>query len=259
MSVDTEHRVALEQTGEMVWTLRFTSGRRANAMTFDLVRELAETVEDVRSREDVRVLVLRGGERVFSGGADLAPFLEMDETQYRAYIEAEFGLFDAIETLPMLTVAALEGPCLGNAAEMALACDYRIASSAARFGLAETRVGFQGPSDRITKFVGIGVAKNLLYQGLILTAAEAQGHGLVTDVAEPEALDQRVMDFTAELAALPAVAIRATKRNLGRAYATPREVIEAEIAASLECYRTSDFREGVAAFFEKRPAKFLGR
>jgi enoyl-CoA hydratase/carnithine racemase len=254
-----QHAIKLTQWAEGVSVLEFTSGRRANAMHIALVTDLLETVRKLNDDTSLRVLVIRGGAGVFSGGADLGPFLEMDEQQYRHYIETEFALFDAIEGLPFLTIAAMEGPCLGNAAEMALACDYRIAASTARFGLAETRVGFQGPADRITKYVGIGVAKKLLYAGLIITAAESEAMGIVSEVVAPDALDARLREFAAECAALPAVAIRATKRNLARAYATTREMIEGEIAASLECYRTTDFREGVTAFFEKRPARFQGR
>jgi enoyl-CoA hydratase/carnithine racemase len=254
-----QHAIQLTRGAEGVAVLEFTSGRRANAMHIALVSDLLDTVRTLHGDASLRALVIRGGAGVFSGGADLGPFLEMDEQSYRTYIETEFALFDAIEELPFVTIAALEGPCLGNAAEMALACDYRVAASTSRFGLAETRVGFQGPADRITKYVGIGVAKKLLYAGLIITAAEAESMGIVSEVVAPEELDARVRAFAEECAALPAVAIRATKRNLARAYATTREMVEGEIAASVECYRTSDFREGVTAFFEKRPARFLGR
>lgn len=254
-----QHAITVSTLSEGVSVLEFSSGRRANAMHIALVSELLDTVRRLHDDATLRVLVIRGAGTVFSGGADLGPFLEMDEQQYRTYIETEFALFDAIEGLPFITIAALEGPCLGNAAEMALACDYRLASSTSRFGLAETRIGFQGPADRITKYVGIGLAKKLLYAGEIIIAGEAEALGLVTEVVEPERLDERVAAFAAECAALPAVAIRATKRNLARAYRTTPEMVEGEIAASLECYRTSDFREGVTAFFEKRSPQFRGR
>lgn len=253
------HSVDLTQWSEGVTVLEFTSGRRANAMHLALVTELLEITQRLAADESLRVLVIRGVGGVFSGGADLGPFLTMEEAEYRTYIQTEFRLFDAIERLPCITIAAIQGPCLGNAAQMALACDYRVASSDSRFGLAETRVGFQGPSDLITKYVGIGIAKKLLYGGLILTAPEAEAYGLISEVVPSGGVDERLHVFAAECAALPAVAIRITKRNLARAYGGTQEMIDAEIAASIECYHTLDFREGVSAFFEKRPAKFRGR
>jgi enoyl-CoA hydratase/carnithine racemase len=252
------HSIDLTRWSEGVAVLQFTSGRRANAMHLALVTELLEIIERLDADESLRVLVIRGGGAVFSGGADLGPFLTMEEAEYRTYIQTEFRLFEALERLPCITIAAIQGPCLGNAAQMALACDYRLASHDSRFGLAETRVGFQGPSDLITKYVGIGVAKKLLYGGLILTAPEAEGYGLISEVVQAADLDARLHVFAAECEALPAVAIRITKRNLARAYGGSQEMIDAEIAASLECYRTLDFREGVSAFFEKRPPQFRG-
>lgn len=239
--------------------LRFSTGRSANAFTLDFIDRLLELVRDLEKRDDIKVLVLRSEGPVFSGGADLKAIGAMDPETYERYIRTEFELFGAVETLPMITVAALTGLCLGNAAELALACDFRLASTELRFGLAETRVGFQGPAQRLTRYVGLGVAKDLLYFGRIIDASRSEELGLVTASVAANQFDETVARFAEEAAALPAVAIGWTKRNVARAYAPAEGSLEAEIDASQACYQTEDFREGVAAFAEKRSPRFQGR
>src|SRR3954452_19123806 len=143
--------------------LRFDTGRPLNAMTLPLVEEFVVVARELASREDVRVLCIEGTTVAFSGGADLRTMDELDENGYTHYIHTEFELFDLVDTLPFITVAVINGPCIGNAAELALGCDFRIASTTSSFGLAETRVGFPGPTQRLTQYVPIGVAKDLLF------------------------------------------------------------------------------------------------
>jgi enoyl-CoA hydratase/carnithine racemase len=239
--------------------LRFGSGRPANAFTLPLVEAFLELVGSLPNRGDIRVLVLRSATAAFSGGADLSAMGEMDAATYQYYIQTEFALFAALEVLPQITVAVLQGACVGNAAELALACDLRVADESVRFGLAETRVGFQGPATRLTRYVGLGVAKDLLYFGRILDGNRAHQLGLITELASSDALASTLDRVVTDAAALPAVAIRWTKQNVQRAYAPNEGSVDAEIAASLACYQTADFREGVAAFAARRAPIFRGR
>jgi enoyl-CoA hydratase/carnithine racemase len=239
--------------------LIFGSGRPANAFTIELVEAFLEVVRTLPDRDDVRTLVVRSNVSAFSGGADLGAMGEMPQKAYEHYIHTEFALFGALEELPQVTVAVLTGACIGNAAELALACDVRVADDTVRFGLPETRVGFQGPATRITRYVGQGVAKDLLYYGRLLDGARCYELGLITELAPADGLADMVDRVVAETAALPSVAIRLTKQNVHRAYAPKDESIQAEIDAALVCYQTKDFREGVAAFAERRPPVFQGR
>jgi enoyl-CoA hydratase/carnithine racemase len=238
--------------------LRFSTGRVLNAMTLPAVEDLLACASELQRRTDIRVLTIEGTDEAFSGGADLRSMEQLDESGYVHYINTEFELFHRIDVLPFITVAVISGPCLGNAAELVLGCDFRIAASTAVFGLAETRVGFQGPTQRLTQYVPIGVAKDLLFRGRILDAGEALALGLFNEVVDPVALPALGRSFAEELAQLPPVAVRITKRNIASAYEAMSSGTDQEIASSLECYRTTDFREGVAAFFAKRQPNFTG-
>jgi len=238
--------------------LRFVSGRPANVMTAGLVGELLAEIARLREYPGLRVLLVQGADGVFSGGADLTMIGDMDEARYRAYVEAEFELFDTVEQTPFLTIAVIEGSCLGNAAELALACDLRIASDGARYGFPETRIGFQGPVTRLIRHVGLGTAKYLLYSGAVLTADEARAAGLLTWQVPAAELPGRALQEAVGLAAMPAVALQETKQNLAAAFPDAAQLTANEVASSMRTYRTEDAREGRAAFLAKRPAVFRG-
>jgi enoyl-CoA hydratase/carnithine racemase len=255
-----DYEIELKALGNHVRELRFESGAGGNAMTLPLAEGLLRCLAELEhDHEDLRVLVVRGGERSFCAGADLKAIAEWDDDTYSHYVETEFQLFAALDRLPVVTVAAMQGACFGNAAELALACDFRIAHEACRYGFTETRVGFQGPAQRLTHFVGIGVAKRLLFDGEILSAAEAHELGLITEVASADVFDEQVERAAARYAALPAVAVRVMKRNLAAAYPITHAMEESEKASSFETFHTQDAREGFASFFEKRSPVFRGR
>lgn len=242
-----------------VATLLFRSHRPANTMSHAMVERLSTELTGLAERDDMRVLILRGAEGVFSGGADLGAMAGMDEPGYRRFIEAEFALFDLVEGLPFVTLAAIEGACLGNAAELALACDLRIAADDLRYGFPETRIGFQGPALRLSRHVGLGLAKRLLFGGDIMGAEEAAGLGLITWTVQAAELTPAARQHARDLAALPRVALQETKRNLAAAYPEAAEMTANEIRSSLRTFRTEDATEGRAAFLAKRPAVFRGR
>ncbi len=260
MAEPAAHHLELTPPDERgIARLAFDTGRPVNAMTLPAVEDMLELSRDLARRDDIRVLTIEGTKAAFSGGADLRTMAQLDEQGYVHYLRTEFELFETIEALPFITVAVIVGPCLGNAAELVLGCDFRIASTSASFGLAETRVGFQGPSQRITRYVSLGIAKDLLFRGRILSASECHALALVHEVVPQEELSARADAFAAELALLPPVAVRLTKRNLAAGYSETSSGADLEIQAALECYRTDDFREGVAAFFAKRQPNFTGR
>jgi enoyl-CoA hydratase/carnithine racemase len=242
-----------------VATLAFSSGRPANIMNLALVEALSRQLTQAATLDAMRVLLVRGAPSAFSGGADLRSMADLDADGYRHYIEAEFDLFDLMEDLPFLTVAVLEGPCLGNGAELALACDLRIAAASTRFGFPETRIGFQGPVLRLSRYVGLGHAKRLLYGGEIMAGHEAADLGLISWVVPDDEVWQRASRLAAELALLPRVALRETKQNLAAVQHNRSELRANEIASSLKTFGTEDATEGRAAFLDKRVAVFRGR
>jgi enoyl-CoA hydratase/carnithine racemase len=237
--------------------LRFASGRPANTMILPMLLEWLDLTAALAARDDVRVLLLQGPAGTFSGGADLSRIADMDAETWRTYIETEFALFDAIDRLPFITIGVLDGHCLGNGAELALALDLRVASDRTKFGFPETRIGFQGPAQRLTRFVGIGTAKRLLYDGTVISTDEAQSLGLIDWVVPADELEEKAEAVARQFAELPPLAIRETKRNLAEAYPMPPDANE--IASSLTTSVTEDALEGRTAFFEKRRPVFRGR
>ncbi len=252
--------VTLERSDDgRVATLRFASGHPMNVFTTATLEALRAEVRAVGADRAVRVLVITGTDTVFSGGADLNDLNELDDDAYRHYIATEYALFADVEDLPLVTVAAIAGPCIGNGTELALACDVRICAADARIGLPEMKVGFVAPAQRLTRYVGIGRAKELLYGGRLLPAAEARELGLVTTVTDDLATE--VESSTRRYAAWSPRALSLTKQGIHRCYGLTgdgRAFDEDEQAAAFATFRGPDFAEGSAAALEGRRPVFEG-
>ncbi|WP_166462808.1 enoyl-CoA hydratase/isomerase family protein [Amycolatopsis acidicola] len=255
---DFPHTITLDRDGA-VGRLRFGSEHPANVFTLPMLRELAGHVDELEQPGELRVLVIEGRADTFSGGADLQSILDMDEAAYVEYVETEYRLFRAIETLPLPTVAVLRGSCVGNAAEIALACDFRVAAETCRIGWPEINVGFFAPSQRLARFVGIGQAKEILFGGRLLKAARAKELGLLTTVVAEDELDAATGKLVTELASRAPIAMRLTKAGIERSYGFPAENPGLEVRAAAQSYATEDLREGAAAILARRPPSFHGR
>lgn len=254
---DFPHQITVDRDG-FVARLRFRSEHPANVFTLPMLKELAGHVADIAASDDVRVLVIEGRDEIFSGGADLQSILDMDAATYLEYVETEYALFRAIEVLPILTVAAIHGSCVGNAAEIALSCDFRIMAEDARIGWPEIHVGFVAPAQRLARFVGIGVAKEILFTGRLLKAPQAKALGLVTTVVPDAEVEPALDKLVGQLAGRAPVSVRVTKAGLERAYSFPAENPGREIDAAVESYATDDCREGATAILERRAPTFVG-
>ena len=221
---------------------------------------MSKHIADIGASSDVRVLVIEGKPSMFSGGADLQSILDMEDATYLAYVETEYALFRAIEVLPILTVAVIRGgACIGNAAEIALACDFRVASDAIRIGWPEIHVGFVAPANRLARFIGIGRAKEILFTGRLLKAPEAQQLGLITTVVPSEEVDAAAEKLIASLAGRAPISVRLTKAGIERGYSFPPENPGLEVKAAAESYASEDCREGATAILERREPHFVGR
>lgn len=242
-----------------VAVVRFTTDHPANIFTPGLLDDLLAAVDQLPAMDDLRVVVLTGSDRAFAGGADLQSMQSLSDDEYRNYIETEYRLFRAIERLPMITLAAIAGPCVGNGAELALACDLRIAGAGARIGFPEPKVGFVAPAQRLSRYLGIGRAKELLYTGRLLKADAALSMGLVTDVAADDDLAKCAEELAAEYAARAPLALRRTKEGLERFFGASGDHDADEQAAAFETFKSADFTEGSTATLERRQPTFSGR
>jgi enoyl-CoA hydratase len=236
---------------------------KRNALNSQVRSEVVAALDALRGDDSVRVVVFTGaGDKAFVAGADIGEFAQRTPLEQR---EAMTGrrVFDEIAAFPKPTVAMINGFCLGGGCEMALACDVRVASDAARLGQPEINLGIipgGGGTQRLPRVVGTGQAMRLILSGEIVDAAEALRIGLV-DVVHPAAeLRERTLEFARGMAAKSPVALRMAKAAVRAAAEMPLAAgLAYETELFVTCFGSDDKREGVAAFLEKRPAEFTGR
>jgi enoyl-CoA hydratase/carnithine racemase len=243
--------------GGHVIRLVFDSRTRGNVITPKLLSELHEAIEEVVAMKP-RVLILSGTEKSFSRGADVDTIKSMGES-FKDYIRSEFKLFDIVDRLPFITVAALTGIVIGNASELALACDFRIATQSSSFALPEVAIGFVAPAQRLARYVGIGVAKDFLLNARMWKAEEARAHGLVSRVFPDAEFEAGLADFARELAERPPLALAVTKQGNATAYGYGPADYKGEEHWAYATYQTDDVKEGFASLAEKRKPVFTGK
>ena len=222
--------------------------------------QLAELFEELGRDESVRAIVLTGaGEKAFTAGGDIAGFLEREPEE----LSRLAWNIAAPERCPKPVVAKLRGYAFGVGLELALACDFRIASADVELALPEVKIGMipgSGGTQRLARMVGLGRAKDMVMRGRRIDAEEALAIGLVTEVVPPAQLDSAVTRLIDELRALSPLALALGKRVLNHAYDGPIGLgLEVEGLAYGLLRSSDDFREGVEAFDQKRPPKFQGR
>lgn len=240
-------------------TITLSRPERRNAMTPEMQTELLAALEDIAA-SNCRVLVLTGAGDAFCSGLDLAA---LDGThnqsliEHRADAERIARLFLALFELPIPTIAAVHGPAIAGGAGLATICDFTLATPAAKFGFTEVRIGFVPAvvSAFLALQIGHKQSMDLLLTGRIFDAEEAHRLGLVNDIVPHDRLTERVKALAGTLLANSPQALIATKRLIA---AQNKEWLSAAIVdaieASAEARMTSDFREGIAAFLEKRKA-----
>jgi len=245
-----------ELDGGKVVRLGFDTKTRGNVITPKLLEEMHDALSAIE-RAAPRVLILKGTDKSFSRGAAIDDIRDMGDP-FRDYIASEFSLFKRIDELPFVTIASLTGIVIGNAAELSIACDFRIATDTSSFSLPEVAIGFVAPAQRLCRFVGIGRAKEILLGAKMLPAAEALELGLFTRTVAEGELDATVDAWAAEYADKPPIAIRVTKEGIARAFDFGGADFLREEEAAFMTYGTADVKEGFAALAEKRKPVFTG-
>ncbi|HEY8601609.1 MAG TPA: enoyl-CoA hydratase-related protein [Thermomicrobiales bacterium] len=248
---------------EGIATLTLNRPAALNALSRALAADLTTALRELATDDTLRVIVLRGaGERAFCTGADLkerATLSPDEKGQHTALIGAAA---DALAAMPVPTIAAIRGYALAGGLELALACDIRLAATDAVFGLTEVLIGIfpgAGGPVRLPRVVGPGKARELIFSGRRIDAAEALASGLIERVVAPSDLGQTAATLAAQVAAAAPLAVRAVKRVLDGAIDLP--LVEAlRYAESLRrpLDTTRDYTEGLAAFAERRKPHFTG-
>jgi methylglutaconyl-CoA hydratase len=251
-----------EREGIVTLTLNRTDA--ANALSLALLDELLAAYERIRYRNDVRVVIITGtGNKAFCAGADLKERAGMNETQVRQTLAKIRAAVNGLEELPMPVIAAVNGVAYGGGTELCLAADIRIAAASAKFGLTETSLAIipgAGGTQRLSRLVGVAVAKELIFTARRIDAEEAKEIGLVSKVVPDDELLTHAHHLAEEISANGPLAVRQAKFAINRGIEVD---LQTGLAIEAKAYEviipTEDRLEGLRAFKEKRKPNYLGR
>lgn len=252
------------ESGEIVWvTLNRPHAR--NALTFAMYERIREVCVDVNADPSVRTVVFSGaGGRAFAAGTDISQFRAFDKEEdaldYEDRMDRTLG---AVEGVRVPTIAAIAGACAGGGAGIAIACDLRICTPSLKFGFPIARTVGNTLSmanfARLTTLIGAARVKELIFMARMVGANEAAAIGIVNEVVKSEeALEPRVMEICSTISKSAPLTLETTKEALRRIRV---QITPPDGGADLliKAYMSDDFREGIEAFFGKRPARWKGR
>ncbi|MBC7247879.1 MAG: enoyl-CoA hydratase/isomerase family protein [Actinobacteria bacterium] len=236
-----------------------------NAMNSTMFLELAAAANELQHDAEVRAVVITGAGKSFSSGLDLGSFAglgQLTALQIHTFLKDVQGTYLAYEMMDKPVIAAVNGLAFGGALELVLACDIRVASDDARFNLMEIKFGIipdLGACKRLARLVGLGHAKEIIFTGKTIDAAEAHRLGMVEHVCPREQVMDEAMKLAAELAAGPVLGIALAKQVINRCWdSDPETALEFEAIAQTLCLVSADHREAVQALLENRKPQFKG-
>lgn len=256
------YQTLLVEISAHVCLIRLNRPEALNALNSKLLGELAEALRGAERNEDVRCIVITGSEKAFAAGADIS---EMAPKSFVDMFLSDFftAETEALNQVRKPVIAAVSGYCLGGGCELAMMCDFIIASDTAKFGQPEINLGVVagiGGTQRLTRFVGKSKAMDMHLTGRFMDAEEAERSGLVSRVVPAKKLIDEAMAAAQKIAAKSQVTVRAVKEAVNRSYETTlREGVLFERRLFHALFNTEDQKEGMAAFLEKREAQFRDR
>jgi len=257
-------KVTSPEAGILLITL--ARPEKLNAFDEHMIREIRSVIWKANFDDTIRVVMITGEGRAFCAGRDIQGLdyeNNLETSGYRAYVRANHEMFDDFENLEKPIIAVVNGICAGGGVEMAIASDFRIASSTAKFLLPENQLGVipaSGACSRMIQMIGIGRLKEMVMAALPVEAEEAHRIGLVTRVHPPEKLMEGALEFARHLLKLAPAAM-----GMGKQIINMCQNVDTETGRMLErlgqsiLIKTTDNKEGMNAFIEKRPPRFTGR
>jgi len=255
------YETIIVETRGKVGIVRLNRPQALNALNAKLNEELTAAIDALEADEEITCVILTGSEKAFAAGADIK---EMQAKSYMDAFKGDFaGNWDRVARMRKPVIAAVAGFALGGGCELAMMCDMIIAADNAKFGQPEIKLGVIpgiGGTQRLTRAVGKAKAMDLNLTGRMMDAAEAERSGLVARVVPAASLMDEAMKAAETIAGMSLVALMVAKESVNRAFETTlSEGIRFERRTFHALFATHDQKEGMAAFVEKRPAKFEDR
>ncbi|HEX7575556.1 MAG TPA: enoyl-CoA hydratase-related protein [Candidatus Methanoperedens sp.] len=251
-------RIKIEKRKE-IGIITFNRPEVMNIVDTETLLELADSLTDLETDTQIRVIIITG-DKTFSSGADVTELKEKHPDEAGVFSRLGHNVCNHVENMVKPVIAAVNGYALGAGCEIALACDIRIAGESAKFGQPEVNLGLIpgfGATQRLTRLVGIGWAKELILSGRIIDAIEAESIGLVNNVVEDNELMAKAKEMAQVLAQKSPIALKAAKGLINQNLDIKRG-LEMEIFSFSRCFASQDHIEGINAFMEKRKPKFEG-
>jgi enoyl-CoA hydratase len=252
---DSNDKRTLLEVEDRVAVITLNAPERRNAIDREMVRSLHADLHSLMEDDELAAVVITGAdEKAFAAGADIAELKERSALDALASINS--SLFRRIEDFPVPVIAAIRGWCLGGGCELAIACDLRIAGESAKLGQPEVSLGIipaAGATYRLPRLVGLGRARELVYTGRILTAAESERIGLVNRVVPDAEVLEAAVGMAREIAHNGPLAIRLAKASMN-ALARPNEQMAMTLESALQAvlFDSADKHERMQAFLDRK-------
>jgi enoyl-CoA hydratase len=255
------YETLLTETRGAVALATLNRPKALNALNSTIMAELTDALASFGKDDAIGAIVLTGSEKAFAAGADIKEMQGIDFVD--AYLGDFISGWEAIASIRKPMIAAVSGFALGGGCELAMMCDFIIASDTAKFGQPEITLGVipgMGGSQRLTRAIGKAKAMDLVLTGRMMDAAEAERAGLVARIVAPERLIDEAVEAAAKIASFPRAAVLMAKEAVNRSFeATLGEGLRFERRLFHSLFATSDQKEGMAAFIEKRKPEFSNR
>ncbi len=264
MSEPKHYESLIVKKEEGIGWITLNRPHRLNTLTGDMVNEMHSVLDDFEADKEVKCIVITGaGDKAFSAGADVTAFQGLTPaTAVEASAKGQ-ALYSRLEKIGKPVIASLNGYALGGGLEMAIACDFRVASENAEMGQTESNLGLipgWGGTQRLVRIIGLPKAKELIMLGNRITAEEAARIGLVTKVVPKAKLQEETVALARKLADGPPIALRLAKETINFGTQVPLDIgLKLEAQAFGIALSTKDVMEGVSAFMSKRKPEFKGK
>ncbi|MGI6002181.1 MAG: enoyl-CoA hydratase-related protein [Lachnospiraceae bacterium] len=253
--------VIYEKDGAIA-TIKLNRPKQLNALSTEVLLDVEAALNEVEADDEVRVVIVTGEGRAFAAGADIAAMKDYDQLAGFDYCATGHKVYRHMEKINKPFIAAVNGYALGGGCEMTLACDLRIASSKAVFGLPETSLGIipgYGGTQRLPRTIGVAKAKELIYTASNIKADKALEYGLVSKVVEPEALMDEARALAEKILKNAPVAVSLAKYAINNGIDMDIDrALNFENVVESTLFSTADKTEGMTAFVEKRDHKYIG-